>query len=286
MTNLSSVQFSRSVVSDSLQPHELQHSRPPCPSPTPGVHLNSCPLSWWCHPTTSSSSSSFLVSSLPLIVVHFSSCPKSIPASGSFPVSQLFPWGGQSIGVSASASVLPMNTQAMVFPVVMYGCESWTIKKAEHWRIDAFELWCWSRLLGVPWTARRSNQSILKEISPGVHWKDSCWSWNSNTLATPCEELTHWKSPWCWEGLGAGGEVDNRGWDGWMASLTRWAWVWVNGSLWWTGRPGMLQLMGLQRVGHDWATKLNWTEVATLRLWFMKLSPKKVNHYAWRVSYF
>ena len=84
--------------------------------------------------------------------------------------------------------------KAMFFPVVMYGCESWTIKKAECWRIDAFELWCWRRPLRVPWTARRSNQSILKEISPGVHW---CWIWNSNTLATSCEELTQWKRPCC-----------------------------------------------------------------------------------------
>ena len=79
--------------------------------------------------------------------------------------------------------------KAMVFPVVMYGCESWTIKKAERHRIDAFELWCWRRLLRVSWTARRSKQSILKEISPGVHWKDWCWSWNSNTLATWFKEL-------------------------------------------------------------------------------------------------
>ena len=80
-----------------------------------------------------------------------------------------------------------------------------------------------------------------------------------NTLATSCEELTHWKRPWCWEGLGAGGEGNNRGWDGWMASLTRWTRVWVNsGSLWWTGRPDVLQFMGSQRVGHDWATELNW----------------------------
>ena len=103
------------------------------------------------------------------------------------------------------------------------------------------------RLLRVPWTARRSNQSILKDISPGVHWKDWCWSWNYNTLATSHEELTHWKRPWCWEGLGAGGEGDNRGWDGWMASPTRWTWVWVNsGSWWWTGRPGVLRFMGSQ----------------------------------------
>ena len=85
--------------------------------------------------------------------------------------------------------------KAMVFPVVMYGCESWTVKKVEHWRIDAFELWCWRRCLRVPWTARRSNQSILKEISQGVHWKDWCWGWNSNNLATSCEELTHWIDP-------------------------------------------------------------------------------------------
>ena len=93
---------------------------------------------------------------------------------------------------------LPTNAhlvEATVFPVVMYGCESWTIKKAERWRIDAFELWCWKRLLRVPWTARRSNQSILKEISPNIHWKDLCWSWNSNTLANWCKELTHWKRP-------------------------------------------------------------------------------------------
>ena len=96
---LMSVQFSRSVVSDSLRPHELQHARPPCPSPTPGVYSDPCPLSWWCHPAISSS------------VVPFSSCLQSLPASGSFPVSQLFSWPGQSIGVSASASVLPMNTQ-------------------------------------------------------------------------------------------------------------------------------------------------------------------------------
>ena len=104
----------------------------------------------------------------------------------------------------------------MVLPVVMYGCESWTVKKAERRRIDAFELWCW-RLLRVPWTARRS--------ALGVHWKDWCWSLNSNTLATSCKELSHWKRLWCWEGLGAGGEGDDRGWDVWMASLTRWTWI-------------------------------------------------------------
>ena len=97
--NLDSVQFSRSVVSDSLRPHELQHARPPCPSPTPGVHSDSCPSSQWCHPAISSS------------VVSFSFCPQSLPASESFPASQLFTWGGQSTGVSASASFPPKKSQ-------------------------------------------------------------------------------------------------------------------------------------------------------------------------------
>ena len=150
--------------------------------------------------------------------------------------------------------------KAMVFLVVMYGCESWSIKKVGHRRIDAFELWCWRRLLRVPWTARRSNQSILKEISPGCSLNGLMLKLNANVLTTWCEELTHWKTPWCWERLKVGGERD-RGWDDWMASWTQWTWVWVNsGSWWWTGRAGILQSMGLQRIGHDWTTELNWTE--------------------------
>ena len=90
--------------------------------------------------------------------------------------------------------------------------------------------------------------------------KDRCWSWNSNTLATWCEELTHWKRPWWWERLKVKGEEDDRGWDGWMAPPTQWTWVWVNsGSRWWTGKTGMLQSMGSQSVGHDWTAELNWT---------------------------
>ena len=142
--------------------------------------------------------------------------------------------------------------KAMVFPVFMHGCESWTIKKAEHWRTDTFELWSWRRLLRVPWTTRRSKQSVLN-----IHWKDWCWSWSSNTLATSCEELTHWKRPWCWERLKVGGEGADRGWDSWMAWPTRWTWVWASsGSWWWTGKTGVLQSMGSQRV--DTTEWLNW----------------------------
>ena len=106
--------------------------------------------------------------------------------------------------------------KAMIFPVVLYGCESWILKNTDLWRIDAFELSCWRRLLRVPWTARRSNQSTLKEIFLNIRWKHWYWSWNTNTLATWCEELTHWKRPWWWERLKVGGEGDNRGWDSWM----------------------------------------------------------------------
>ena len=199
-----SIQFNRSAVSECLRPHGLQHARPPCPSPAPRVYWNSCPLSWWCHPIISSS------------VIPFS-CLQSFPASGSFQISQFFTSGSQRIGVSASASVLPVNIQdfifggskitadgdcsheikiclilgrkvmtnlerilksrditlptkvrlvkAMVFQAVRYGCECLTLKKANRRKTDVFKSWCWRRLLRVPWTARKSNQSILKEIS-------------------------------------------------------------------------------------------------------------------------
>ena len=145
----------------------------------------------------------------------------------------------------------------MVFPVVMYGCESWTVKKAECWRTDAFELWCWIRLLRVPWTARRSYQSILKEISPGCSLEGLMLKLKLQYFGNICKELTHWKRPWCWEGLGARREGDDTGCDGWMASLTWLTWVRVNsGSWWWTGRPGVLWFMVLKTFGHDWVTEL------------------------------
>ena len=145
----------------------------------------------------------------------------------------------------------------MVFPVVMYGCVSWTINKAERQRIDAFELWCWRRLLRVRWTARSSNQFILKEINPEYSLERLMLKlWYLWYLATWCKEQIHWKRPWCWEIWKAGGEGGDLGWDGWMASLTQWTWVWTSTGRWRrTGKPGVVQSMGLQRVGHDWATE-------------------------------
>ena len=150
--------------------------------------------------------------------------------------------------------------KAMAFPVVMYGCESWTVKKAKRWRIDAFELWCWRRLLRVPWTARRSSQSILKEINPGI-------SLEGMMLKRKLQYFGHlmWRVDSLEKTLMLGGIGGRRrrGCNGWMASPTRWMWVWVNSrSWWWTGRHGVLQFMGLQRVGHDWATELNWRYTA------------------------
>ena len=138
----------------------------------------------------------------------------------------------------------------------------WTVKKADCWKIDAFELWCWRRLLRVPWTARRSNQSILKEISPGCSLEGMMLKLKFQYFDHLRRRLTHWKRLRCWEGLGAGGEGEDRGWDGCMASPTWWTWIWVtSGSWWWTVRPGVLQFMGLQRVGHDRATEMNWNEL-------------------------
>ena len=142
--------------------------------------------------------------------------------------------------------------KVMVFPVVRNGCESWTMKKVEHQRIDDFELWCWKRLLRIPWTARRSKQSILKEISPrcslgGLMLKlNLMWRTDSFKKTLMLGKIE-------------GGR--RRVWQRmiWlMASPIQWTWVWVNSrSWWWTGRPGVLHSMGLQRVGHDWVTELN-----------------------------
>ena len=157
-----------------------------------------------------------------------------------------------------------------VFWVVMYGCESWTIKKAEPRTIDAFELWCWRRLLRDPWTARRSNQSTLKEISPVCPFLGLMLKLKLKYFGHPMRRADSFEKT-CWERLREGGEGDDRGWDGWMASLTQWTWVWVNsGSWWWTERPGLLQSTGSQRVRHDWATEVNWTHQCTLLSYELK----------------
>jgi len=142
----------------------------------------------------------------------------------------------------------------------MYGCEIWTIKKAECQRIDAFKLWCWRRLLKVPWTARRSNPSILKAINPDYSLQGLMLKLKLQYFGHLIRKTDSFEKTLMLGKIEAGGEGDDRGWNGWMASPTRWTCVWVNsGSWWWTGKPGELQSMGLQRVGHDWATELNWT---------------------------
>ena len=168
--------------------------------------------------------------------------------------------------------------KAMVFPVVMYGCESWTIKKAECQRIDAFELWCWRRLLRVPWTARSSNQSILKEISPEYSLEGLMLKLKLQYLATWGEELTHLKRPWCWERLRAIREGDDRGWDGWMASPTQWTWVWVNFRSWWASLVAQL-VKNPPTVWETWVWFLGWED---------SLEKEKATHssiLAWRIPW-
>ena len=150
--------------------------------------------------------------------------------------------------------------------VGLHSSESWAPKNWCFWTVVL------EKTLESPLDCKELQPVHPKDQSLGVHWKDWCWSWNSNTLATWCEVLTHLKRPWCWERLSAGGEGDDIGWDGWMASPTQWIRVWVgSGSWWWTGRLGVLRFMWLQRVRHNWATELNWTAWYTLNflnLWF------------------
>ena len=184
----------------------------------------------------------------------------------------------------------------MVFPVIMYGCESWTVKKAEHRRTDAFELLCWRRLLRDPWTARRSNQSILKEISPGCLLEGLM-------LRLKLQYFGHlvWRADSMEKTMMLGGIAGRRrrGWQRmrWLDGIAdSWTWVWVGSGSWcWTGRPGVLQFMGLQRVRHDWATELNWTdacmesrEMVLMNLfagqqWRCRHREQTCGHSAWRI---
>ena len=141
------------------------------------------------------------------------------------------------------------------------GCESWTIKKAECRRIDAFELWCWRRFLRVPWTARRSNQSILKEVSPEYSLEGLMLKLKLKYFGTLMRRADSFEKTLMLGRIEGGRRRGQQRMRWWMASPTQWTWIWVSsGSWWWTGRPGVLQSLGLQRVGHDWVTELNWIE--------------------------
>ena len=157
--------------------------------------------------------------------------------------------------------------KAMIFPVVTYGCESWTIKKAEHHTIDAFELWCCRRLLRVPWTARRSNKSILKEISPEYSLERLMLKLKLQYFGLLLQRTNSLGKTLMLGKIEGRKRRGQQGMSGWMASLMRRTWVWVGcGSWWWTGKTGVLQSMGSQRARPNWSTQLNWTERLTLSL--------------------
>ena len=146
--------------------------------------------------------------------------------------------------------------KAMVSPVVTYGCASWSIKKAECWIIDAFELWCWRRLLNVPWAARRSNQPIIKEINPEYSLEELMLKLKLQYFGHLTWRTDSLEKTLLLERLKTGGERDNRWWDGWMPSPIQWTWVWARSRRWWrTGKAGVLQSTGLQKVRHNWATE-------------------------------
>ena len=163
----------------------------------------------------------------------------------------------------------------------MYGCESWTVKKAECRKIDAFELWCWRRLLRVPWTARRSNQSILKEINSGCSLEGLTLKLKLQYFGHLMRRVDSLEKTLTLGGTGGRRRRGRQRMKWWMASPTQWTWVWVNsGSWWWTGRPGVLWFMGSQRVGHDWVTELNWLMciyiVYTWKSWLKSQHSKKL----------
>ena len=217
-----SVQFSHSVVSNSLWPHGLQHARLSCPSPTPRACSDSCPLSWWYHQTISSS------------LVPFSSRLQSFPASGSFQMSQFFTSSGENKRKLSAKKWMLLNCGV--------GKNSW-------------------ESLGLQ---GESNSSILKKISPEYSLEWLMLKLKLQYFSHLMRRNDSLGKNLMLARLKAGGEG---WWDGWMASPPQWTWVWASsGSWWWTGKPGVLQSMGSQRVRHDWATELNWTEVVVSKL--------------------
>ena len=154
-----------------------------------------------------------------------------------------------------------LSIQSYIFPGVMYGCESLTIKKAECRRINAFELWCWRIFLRVPWTTRRSNQSIIKKISPKYSLEERMLKLKLKYFGHLMQRADSLEKALMLGNNEGRRRRGNKRWDGWMASPTQWTWVWEgSGDWWWTGKPAVLQSMRLQRVGHDWGTEQNWTE--------------------------
>ena len=174
--------------------------------------------------------------------------------------------------------------KAMVFPVVVYGCESWTVKKAEHQRIDAFELWCRTRLLRVPWTARRYNESILKEISPGCSLEWMMLKLKLQYFGHLMRRVDSLEKTLMLGGIGGRRKGDDRGWDGWMASPTWWTWVWVNSGSWWMDREAWHAI--IHGVTKSWTRLRDWTELKVLlhiHLFMLSVVVFKLHWQSWEV---
>ena len=237
---------------------------------TPGVYPNPCPLSRWCQTDGETTEK----------VTDFIFSGSKITADGdcSHEIKRRLLLGRKVMTNPDSILKSRDITLSTGSSSQSYGFSSshvwmWEFDHKESWKLKD---WCfWTVVLETTLESPLDCKEVVHSEGDqpwDFFGRNDAKSWNSSTLATSCEELTHWKRLWCWEGLGAGGEGDDRGWDGWMASLSQWTWVWVNSrSWWWTGRPGVLRFMGSQIVGHDWATELNWTELITSKFLTCKL---------------
>ena len=165
--------------------------------------------------------------------------------------------------VLKSKDITNKNPSSQSYSFAISHVWMWELDHKKTWVIKNWLFWTvmLEKTLESPLNSKKIK-SVNQGNQPWILIRRTDADWSSNTLATSWEELIHWKRPWCWKRLKAGGEGDDRGWDSWMASLTRWTWVWASsGSWWWTGKPGVLQSMGCQRVRHNWGTELNWTEL-------------------------